>query len=111
MNSFLELSKFIEHNKLESDPVGTCRITAYVDYESTVRSITTETNITIMRHSVKDGNVELEEQPKMQADDYHLDLSAKWQDYKFLKESGKLKISGSSPKMGGNYAVTIVPKA
>ena len=110
MNSYLELSKFIEHHTLDSDSVGTCRFSAFVDYESAIRGVTTDTNITIMRHSIKDGNVELEEQANMDADSYHLDLSAKFQQYGFFKNSGKLQISGYSQNMGGDYTVTIFPK-
>jgi len=55
-----------------------------------------------------DGLVRLYEAPGLTAELYHLDLSAQYQEYKFINSSGSLEVKGKSSKMG-TYVVTITP--
>lgn len=107
MQSHLALSCFIDFHGIQSDSVGNCRFSAKVTYTSPLKNIESSTSVRFIRNGYEDGKVEIGEQLEMAAEDYHLDLSAKWQEYKFNKASGDLVVTGNSPKMGGNYSVEI----
>lgn len=107
MQSHQALSDFIDFHGIQTDSVGNCRFIAAVTYASPLRNIESSSSVRFIRNGYEDGKVEIGEQPEMTAEDYHLDLSAKWQEYYFNKASGALVVTGNSPKMGGNYSVEI----
>lgn len=103
----MALYDFLQHHQIDMDAYGNAIFSAIVDYDSSARSVVTTTEIRFVRNGYDDGKVALREQPEMQADDYHLDLSARYQSYRFDGLSGKLTITGNSSKMGGVYTIKI----
>ena len=109
MDSHQALYEFIVHHKIDMDSVGNCTFNAKVDYESPSNSVLTTTRVRFVRNGYDDGKVEIAENEELQPESYHLDVTAKWQDYRFDLSSGKLIVVGSSPKMGGSYVIQISP--
>lgn len=107
MSSHQAMYDFIRHHEIETDPVGNCKFNAVIDYEAPNKSIVITTKVKFIRNGYDDGKIEIGEQVGFQPEDYHLDVTAKWQDYSFSESNGKLTVNGSSPKMGGNYVIQI----
>ena len=56
-----------------------------------------------------DGNVDIDDTPKVRIDDFHLSFKAAFQKYFYDASDHALVISDISPKMGGRYEVRIRP--
>jgi hypothetical protein len=79
-----------------------------VTYKALNGSVSAEAVVKICMNGFEEGKVSFEETNELPIERFHLDFSPDFQVYS-LGEDGALVISGSSPKMGGKYSVTIRP--
>lgn len=56
-----------------------------------------------------DGIIDIGQVTGVSVEKYHLRFNPAFQHYTFDEASGSLVVTGSSPKMGGDYEVTITP--
>lgn len=87
------------------------RFKAQVSYDSPRRSIVQTTDVRIaLRGYGTDGQIDIDETPRMDVDDFHLRANAAFGRYQLDEDSGELVVSGDSPeKMGGKYSIRILP--
>jgi hypothetical protein len=112
---FRHLFDFVEHWKdrdgFDSDGGSHCWFPVIVHYETGAKAATVASKVRIFRGSgPNDGRVEIEESGKLTVEDFRLGFKADYQDFRFDSRSGSLIVTGSSPKMGGPYSVTISPQ-
>lgn len=114
MSGFLEINKFGQAwrgtQNFQVTSTGNFIFSANVAYNSSSRG--TERagcTVQIFRNSMKDGEIEIYESGGLRSETHHLNFSEKWQEYLFDKSDESLLITGSSPKMGGEYSVRISP--
>lgn len=114
MNNSQQIADFVIHwrgtNNFKVTPVGNCVFKASVTYGFAGRSLQHDTTCTIVRNGFDDGKISLEENGPLVAEFIHLDFTPEWQTYEFDTSSFALIVKGKSPKMGGSYHVTILPK-
>lgn len=79
-----------------------------VTYKAGNGSVSAETVVKICMNGFEEGKISLEESDELPVDRFHLDFSPDFQVYG-VGDDGALVVSGSSPKMGGKYSVTIRP--
>lgn len=65
------------------------------------------TSVTIQRVGFQQGAVAVEPTKEFDVDTFHTEFNPDFQDYTFDADNQMLIIEGSSPKMGGNYKITI----
>ena len=109
MESHKAIHEFMKVHVIKSDSYGNLHFEALVEYRSPARNATEITNIKIIRNGYQDGEISLDEAGVFSANDYHLDFTTDFQDYVFSEDDNKLTINGSSPKMGGQYSISIHP--
>ncbi len=105
MNSIMAIRDFMAGNSLTGDEVGNVRFEALVAYRSRAGNSTELTQVQITRNGYNDGDIEIRECGDLKTTDYHLGFTTQYQTYSFI--NGNLVINGNSPKMGGDYMVTI----
>jgi hypothetical protein len=109
MESHLAIHDFMEKYDIKSDQFGNLSFQALVEYKSPARNSTEVTGVTISRNGYNDGSIGIDETSDMSANDYHLDFTTDYQQYRYSDEKEKLIITGNSPKMGGGYSVSLLP--
>lgn len=110
--NFSAIYEFVEYwrtgGKLKVNPLGNCKVTAQITYDSNLGTQIFQTKVSITRKGYDDGKIALDETSEIVAEDYHLDFSAKFQTVSFNKKTKSLIIKDSSAKMG-KYQVDIMP--
>lgn len=110
MKSAQAIHEFMETHNLDRDSFGNLHFSAIVEYRSPSRNLSEITNVKIIRNGYDDGKISLNETDELLAEEYHLDFTLHFQDYKFSKSDKKLTVMGDSPKMGGKYSISISPQ-
>src|SRR5215213_6276259 len=115
MQNQIHLRDFIDKWKgrdgFESDVTsGQMMFPAVVEYTCGGTKLKHHTRVVIYRFGgIDDGKISLEENHRLNKDDWHLDFNPRSQDYYFQTSTKRLRIVGDSDKMGGNYTVEITP--
>ncbi|HDY8086521.1 hypothetical protein F6X00_10845 [Vibrio vulnificus] len=107
MESSLAMTEFVDALELEKDSFGHCEFQAFVEYKSQVINATELTTVKFIRNGYNDGDIQLTESGDLTAEDFHLDLSTRYQTYSFNAVEQSLNVLGNSPKMGGDYTIKI----
>ena len=110
MKSTQAIHEFMETHNLDKDSFGNLHFSAIVEYRSPFRNLSEITNVKITRNGYDDGKISLDETDELLADEYHLDFTLHFQDYKFSESNKKLTVIGDSSKMGGKFSVSISPQ-
>lgn len=106
---YMEAMDFCSSNNITSDNEFVLQFDAWVEYSSRKDSPTGKAKVIIYKKGVNiEGNVEIVDD-KFNPDIIHAGFSVAYQTYIFDKSCNKLFIKGSSPKMGGDYIVSITP--
>ena len=79
---------------------------ANIFYQAPIGNKNFTSNIHVVE-SYNDNTLRILNEDDISADEYHLDLSVNWQNFKFNKQENSLSVTGSSPKVGGNYSIHI----
>ncbi len=115
LSNFRELHKFLDYWDDKEDifempkSSGHPSFRAVVVYESEKRTTTRVTSITAcVLSGPNDGILSLGEAKGLRPEDYHLDFSPDFQEYRYAESTHALVVSGKSEKMGV-YKVTITP--
>lgn len=88
-----------------NNPIFEC----IVIYQYRCSTVTTSTRARMQVDTREWGTIHIYENEKLQSNKYHLRFSPDYQEMAFNTSSETLVIKGSSPKMGGDYSVTIIP--
>lgn len=104
---FCGVRDFIEANNLK--PVGGPLIVAeaIVEYKYGGRSVTGFGKIHISIDTFGYGEIDIVA-PKFDVNDVHTNFRPRCQNMEFDRFSGKLIINGNSPKMAGDYSISIL---
>lgn len=116
MSSITEIAKFgsawQEKKGFLVDASGTYKFAARIKYVSPRQGTQIETlDVKIIRNGNEDGRISIDEGNTLNAATHHLDFSADYQKYRFDESAKALVVSGTSPKMGGSYTVSLLPSA
>ncbi|QTB53551.1 hypothetical protein J3C54_30810 [Burkholderia pseudomallei] len=113
MSAHKELHNFVDfwHGKegFEVQPNGNCEFPGQVTFEAANATVSDTTTVRLIRNGYDDGKVSLVETDSLSVARFHLDFSPDFQAYEFRASDGAFVISGTSPKMGGAYCVTLLP--
>ncbi len=85
------------------------RFSCIITYESKSGVVRDNTSAYFLTGTMDYGKIRLVETDKLSSKNFHLDFDPNYQSYRMYGDS--LEISGSSPKMGGAYKVTVTPTA
>ena len=109
MQYYMEAIDFCDSNNITSDDEFVLHIEAWIEYSSKISSLSGKAKVMIFKKGVhQDGNIEIIDD-KFNPDVIHTGFSVAYQTYTFDKNCNKLFIKGASPKMGGDYIVSITP--
>lgn len=109
MQYYMELMDFCNSNNIKSDSEFVLQFDAWVEYSSKKDSPTGKAKIIVYKKGVNmEGNIEIIDD-KFNSEVIHTGFSVAYQVYVFDKNCNKLFIKGSSPKMSGDYIVSITP--
>nr|WP_321258880.1 hypothetical protein [uncultured Pseudodesulfovibrio sp.] len=85
---------------------------AHIHYTSPKVTTSSSSEVTLYFDTMGYGKVSIGENADLDTDTYHLDFTPHYQSYSYQNTDGqnKLVIEGNSPKMNGEYKVTITEK-
>ncbi|ETR94496.1 hypothetical protein [Acinetobacter lactucae] len=108
MDSLLAINDFREENNLEVDNRGNLPpFECIIEYKSKAGNASTVANVRLTIHGIDFGNIDIDETKKISSENYHLNFTTRFQQYKFDSEDNSLIISGTSAKMQGAYEVKL----
>ena len=92
---------------IDMDDFGNLTFEAEIEYNFMDRKLKSRTIVRIIRNGYDDGKISLSENDELNVNFLHLDFTPQYQEYEFDDTDNSLNITGSSPKMGGEYSVKI----
>jgi len=87
------------------DDCGNVTFKAQIKYMFRNQTLSSYTDVKIIRNGYDDGKVSLSENDELNANFLHLDFTPNYQEYKYDSSDSSLTIIGSSSKMSGDYIV------
>lgn len=98
-----------ENNKdsINIDDYGNVTFNAQIKYTFRNQTLNSYTDVKIIRNGYDDGKVSLSENDELNVNFLHLDFTPNYQEYKYDSSDSSLTITGSSPKMSGEYIVKL----
>ena len=106
-----EIYDFITDTDNESsiniDDYGNATFKAQIQYKFRQETLSSDTDVKIIRNGYDDGKISLTENDELNVNFLHLDFTPDYQEYKYNSDDSSLTITGSSPKMSGDYTIEI----
>lgn len=104
-----EVSDFVSALRLPKDDWGNVTVLAAVIFSSNNRQATEDLRVKFIRNGYQDGDIEMYGGHEITAESFHLGFDASFQSYRFNTKLSQIEVRGMSPKMGGDYTVSIQP--